>query len=306
MILVLRALKLGDLLVAVPALRAIRGHWPSQRVVLAAPEWLRQLVELTGCADELLPTPGLVPLSRRAYRPDVAINLHGAGPQSNILLDNLRPAHRIGHAGHGWRGPRWVEEMDERARWCRMLAAAGLRTDPADLYLRRPPVDSPAPGAVVIHPGAAYGSRHWPLDRYAEVARAFGGKVVITGSEAERPLARKLAEMSSLDPAVVLTTSLRELAALVSQASLVISADTGIAHLTYAYRTPSVVLFGPLGPQRWGPPAGGPHIALTRADLRRGEPFADDPDPALLGVTTDEVLAAAWQLMEVKTHARQG
>jgi ADP-heptose:LPS heptosyltransferase len=297
MILALRALGLGDLLVAVPALRAIRCHWPGHPVVLACPAWLKPIVELTGCANELLPTSGLDrPLSGRVRRPDVAINLHGAGPRSTRLLDNLQPAQRIGHAGHGWRGPRWVERQHERERWCRMLNAFGIKANPLDLQLPHPAVDSPAPGAVVIHPGAAYGSKRWPLGRFAEVARAFAGKVVITGSAAERPLGEKLARMSSLDARTVLTTSLRELAALVSQASLVICGDTGIAHLAYAYRTPSVVLFGPVSAARWGPPAGGPHIALSDESARRGDSFADDPDPALLGVTADEVLTAAKTL----------
>ncbi|HEY0638819.1 MAG TPA: glycosyltransferase family 9 protein, partial [Pseudonocardiaceae bacterium] len=73
---------------------------------------------------------------------------------------------------------------------------------------------------------------------------------------------------------------------------LVLSADTGVAHLASACRTPSVVLFGPAEPRRWGPPPEGPHTVLTHAELRRGEPFADDPDPALLAVTVDEALAA--------------
>ena len=72
-----------------------------------------------------------------------------------------------------------------------------------------------------------------------------------------------------------------------------ISGDTGIAHLASAYATPSVVLFGPVDPAQWGPPAGGPHVALARPADRRGAPFADDPDPALLAIGVDDVLTAA-------------
>jgi ADP-heptose:LPS heptosyltransferase len=59
-----------------------------------------------------------------------------------------------------------------------------------------------------------------------------------------------------------------------------------------AYGTPSVVLFGPVGPERWGPPPG-PHRSLTHPELRRGDRFGDEPDPALTSVDVDEVLAAA-------------
>ena len=69
----------------------------------------------------------------------------------------------------------------------------------------------------------------------------------------------------------------------------------GAAHLASAYGTPSVVLFGPAPPEIWGPPPG-PHIVLTRAELRRGDTFAHRPDPALLAVTVQDVLAAVGEL----------
>ena len=90
---------------------------------------------------------------------------------------------------------------------------------------------------------------------------------------------------------------LGELAALIHAAALVVSADTGAAHLASAYAVPSVVLFGPAPPEEWGPPAGGPHVVLTDARARRGDTFAATPDPALLAVTAADVLAAARALL---------
>jgi ADP-heptose:LPS heptosyltransferase len=86
------------------------------------------------------------------------------------------------------------------------------------------------------------------------------------------------------------------LAALVAGSRLVISADTGAAHLASAYGVPSVVIFGPAPVEEWGPPPG-PHVALTDASVRRGDAFAPDPDPALLAVDADAVLAAARDLL---------
>lgn len=306
MIIGLRALKLGDLLVAVPALRAIRAHWPDRRFVLACPARLRPVVELAQCVDEVLPTPGLdAPLSSRAHRPDVAVNLHGTGPRSTELLDALRPVRRIGHEGHGWQGPVWQDDLHERDRWCRLLLAHGIPADPANFRLDRPATGSTAPGAVVIHPGAAYGSKRWPADRFARVATGFaaaGHRVLFTGSAAERPLACTVARLSGMDGSAVLAgaTSLVEMSALVAGAALVISGDTGVAHLAYAFGIPSVTLFGPVPARHWGPPDTGPHIALSQDDLRRGDPFADDPDPALLGVTEQEVLDAALHVLDVR------
>jgi ADP-heptose:LPS heptosyltransferase len=289
-VLALRALNLGDLLVAVPALRGLRRHWPEHRLHLATSGWLEPIVRLIGGVDELVPTDGLAPL--RTDGPDIAVNLHGAGPQSNAVLDALRPRVRIGPRGHGWDGPPWTDGWHERERWCRMLAAHGIACSADDLLLNRPETESVAPGAVIIHPGAGYGSRRWPVERYAEVAARLRHHVVVTGSESER----ELAEAVGVPDVLAGRLDLGQLAALVAEASLVISADTGVAHLSYAYRTPSVVLFGPAPVEQWGPPADGPHRALTVAAARRGDAFADDPDPALLGVTVDDVLAGVAAL----------
>jgi ADP-heptose:LPS heptosyltransferase len=97
-------------------------------------------------------------------------------------------------------------------------------------------------------------------------------------------------------------TDLTRLCALVAGAALVISGDTGIAHLAAAFGTPSVTLFGPVGPDQWGPPADGPHVTLTDASVRRGDPFADDPDPALLAVTVADVLQAATDAQALAPH----
>jgi ADP-heptose:LPS heptosyltransferase len=104
-----------------------------------------------------------------------------------------------------------------------------------------------------------------------------------------------VAAAAGLDAAGVLAGQLSILgvAELVAQASLVISGDTGIAHVATACGTPSVVLFGPAPPSRWGPPPGRPcHIALWHG-REPGDIFAATPDPALLEITVEEVLDAA-------------
>ena len=143
------------------------------------------------------------------------------------------------------------------------------------------------PGAVLIHPGAAAGSRRWPVDRYAAVAAALsaaGHRVVATAGPSERDLAAAVG-------ADVLAPDLLGLAALVADAALVVCGDTGVAHLATAYGTPSVLLFGPVPPAEWGPRTG-PHTVLWRGG-RRGDPHGTQPDPALLAVTVEDVLAAA-------------
>lgn len=299
MAVVLRALKLGDLLVSVPALRAVRRGLPGHRIVLATPQWLAPLAPLIPEVDTFVRQEGLDAPIDAAWGPtDVAINLHGNGRQSAGLLDDLSPRTRIGHEGHGWSGPTWIEGMHERERWVRMVGAFDMPGDPDDLALPAP--ESPAPGVAVLHVGAAFGSRRWPAERFALVAAGLarsGARVMITGGPADRERAAEVAALAR-HSRVIDTAGrwgLAELAGLIAQAQVLVSVDTGAAHLASAFATPSVVVFGPVTPAQWGPPPG-PHAALTVPRLRRGDAFADDPDPALLGVGADEVLERALAL----------
>lgn len=303
-VLVLRALGLGDLLTAVPALRGLRAAYPEHRVVLAAPAPLTELAMLTGAVDALLPTTELGPI--RLPSPAVAVNLHGRGPQSTDALRALRPGALLAHAAPEVPGPEWDPDVHEVHRWCRLLAGFGIRADPADLWLSRPPVPSLAPGAVVVHPGCGFAARQWPTDRYAVVARRLadaGLPVVVTGDAAQQRLAAQVATAAGLPTDAVLAgaTTLAQLAGLVADASLVVCGDTGIAHLATAYGTRSVVLFGPVSPRHWGPPSDRPqHAALWAGGT--GDTFADRPDPGLLRITTAEVIAAAERLLARHRH----
>lgn len=302
-LLVLRALGLGDLLVAVPALRALRRRYPAHRLVLATPAALEPLARATGAVDETLPTtePDALLWADRPP-PDVAVNLHGVGPQSHRALDATHPRQRIGLRAPGWDGPEWADvaraHLHERERWCAVVAAFGVCADPTDFALAgRVPGDD-----VVVHPGAAFGAKRWPAERFALVAArlaAGGHRVVVTGSREEEPLARDVAQRAGLPADRVLAgrTDIAGLVDVVARAAAVLCGDTGIAHIATALGTPSVVLFGPELPQRWGPPDGGPHVVLTDAGRRRGDPFAPDPDPALLGVDVDEVTHVANALL---------
>jgi hypothetical protein len=235
---------------------------------------------------------------------DLAVNLHGRGPQSHRLLAASGPvrmlAYRCPEAGHR-DGPVWDPDEHEVRRWCRLLASDGVPADPGDLGLRLPRPDGLPVGVSVVHPGAKATQRRWPPDRFAAVAReltARGHRVVVTGSAAERDLARRVAGAADLPGTAVLAgrTDVAGLAALVVHARLVVSGDTGIGHLATAYGTPSVLLFGPVPPARWGPPADRPrHRALWTGPVRPGvpaQPRGDGVHPALAAVEVTDVLAA--------------
>jgi ADP-heptose:LPS heptosyltransferase len=293
-ILVLRALGVGDLAAGVPALRGLRAAFPGQSLALVTPAWLGPLVRLIGGVDQLVPLDGLDRPLPSLPPVDVAVNLHGRGPESTALLRALHPSSLWAFG----EGPEWTDDEHEVHRWCRMLDWYGVRTDPADLDLAVPRVPVEA-GVTIVHPGAKSPSRRWPPDRFASVARtltAQGHRVMITGSAAEKDLGVRVARAAGLPTTAVLAgrTGLAELAALVAHARLLISGDTGIAHLATAYRTPSVVLFGPMPPSRWGPPPDRPEhrVIWHGTSAERGDLMTPDVHPALEKVTVDEVLRA--------------
>ncbi|MFF1403958.1 glycosyltransferase family 9 protein [Streptomyces sp. NPDC058294] len=303
-VLVLRALGLGDLLAGVPALRGVRRAFPGHRVVLAQPPGLTELALATGAVDAVFPAgaPGRAVPALTHWSgppPDVAVDLHGNGPESRDALAALHPRRLLAHACPD--GPPWRGQLNERDRWCAFLHGYGIPADPLDLRLPRPATPSPAPGAVVVHPGAASGSRRWPGERFAAVVRclrAAGHHVVLTGGPGEDALVRSVAERSGQRAADVLTGGLpfARLSALIAEASLVLSGDTGLAHLAVAHGTRSVTLFGPVSTRLWGPPPGPDHLALWKPGPP-GDPHGRTPDARLLRIGIGEVAAACLTLL---------
>jgi ADP-heptose:LPS heptosyltransferase len=303
-VLVLRALGLGDFLTGVPALRGLRRALPGAEVVLAAPVGLAPLVSLSGTVDRLLDTRGPVAPAWTGPPPAIAVDLHGRGPQSHLALAALAPRRLVGFAcaeiGHD--GPVWIADEHERERWCRLVGEGlGVAADPDDVRLEAPSGTAPVPGAVIVHPGAASPARRWPVDRFAEVARWAAGRgleVAVTGAAEEADLAGEVARTAGLPSYAVLAgrTDLADLARQVAAARLVVCGDTGMAHLASAFGVPSVVLFGPVPPQEWGPPRAGPHVAVWKGS-ERGDPHASRVDPALLDISVADVVHHAESVL---------
>ncbi|MBF9129052.1 glycosyltransferase family 9 protein [Plantactinospora sp. S1510] len=296
MILVLRALGVGDLATAVPALRGLRAAFPGHTLSIAAPDWLTPLAELIGDVDNVIPANGLDPVDWAGPAPYWAVNLHGRGPQSHRLLGSADPerlcAFQCSEAGH-LDGPQWRQDEHEVHRWCRMLTWYGVPADPDDLDLRRPAPRRVPVGVSVLHPGGKGTARRWSPGRFASLARELartGHRVVVTGSPDERDLAERIVAGAGLPNTAVLAgrLDLVEMAAVVGHARLVVSTDTGIAHLATAYRVPSVVLFGPVRPEFWGPPPDRPwhralHASVTPARSAPASVIAG-ADPARAGM----------------------
>ncbi len=298
-VLALRALGLGDVLTAVPALRGARRAWPGARLHLAAPAALGTWLADLGVVDAALPTQALGPLAWRGTG-HVALNLHGRGPRSHTALAGTRPARLVAYRSNGWLGPSWRDDEHEVRRWCRLVASAGGDCGPEDLRL--PVVGRPRPEEVLLHPGAAAPARRWPPQRWAALAAALrraGRRVSLTGSVSERALCARVAEEAHAlggEPEDLSgALDVAGLATRVAGARLLVSGDTGVAHVATAVGTPSVLLFGPTPPALWGPLIDvDRHVVLWHgAGAARGDPHGTGVDPALARIGVDEVLDAA-------------
>lgn len=296
---VLRALGLGDLLAAVPALVALREAFPGHRRLLAAPAALAPVGAWSGAVHEVVDAAPLTPLDAALHGADVAVNLHGHGPQSTRTLLDARPRRLLAFVHPDVPevdGPAWDDAEHERERWCRLLRAHDVPADPARMAITVP--DGPVPanpgGAVLIHPGAARAAVRWPAERFAAVAAALcdrGRRVLVTGGPGEVALAAAVASAAGLPAAAVLAgrTDLDGLARLVAGAAAVVSSDTGIAHLAFGLATPSVTIYGPVSPARWGPPPDRPRHRVLWAG-HEGDPHAPTPFSALATITPTAVL----------------
>ncbi|BDT91077.1 glycosyl transferase [Nocardia sputorum] len=298
-LLALRAHGLRELLTAIPALRALHDVRPPHRLVLAAPGWLRPVVELADCVDELHATPIAGGLRWNAPPPSFAINLHDAGTDSIRALLATDPDRTITYRHKDFPrvpGPLFEPELHETVRWCRLVEWAGIPADPARLDITPPPESTGERRSIVVYPGGTP-ARRWPAERFAAVAaglREWGCPVRIVGSAADRPLARSVAAQAGLPENSVLAgeLTLRQLAVTVADAALVLSGDTGVGHLATAFGTPSVLIFGPEAPAVWGPPPErAAHVALWAGHA--GDPRSDTPAPGLTMISAAEVLAAA-------------
>ena len=309
-VIVLRDLGLGDLLAAIPALRAIAAAWPGATRGLVVHPRNSALVELvTAGRSALRPYRCLLSATSLGLAPEIGIDLHGNGPLSHGWVLESRPRRFLGFAHpdcpQSARCPRWRAGEHEIVRWCRLLAESGIAADPRDLDIELPESlvarRRRSPGPTIVHPGASAPARRWPAERFAEVVRAeilAGREVLITGSESERALATAIGAAAGLESNRVLAgmTDIGALASLAASAERIVCGDTGLAHLATALGVPSVVLFGPVAPAEWGPPAERWwHRSLSHG-AGGGDPHGEIPDPRLLAIEAEEVIAALAEL----------
>ncbi len=302
-IVVVRALKgLGDLLCIIPAMRALRLHFPHARISLIGlptaqfvvqrfPQYLDELIDFPSFPGiperslqvELLPE-FLARMQQRHF--DLALQMHGSGLIVNSFTLLLGAKKTAGFYLPSMYCPDpdyfmpYPADEPEVRRNLRLLEFLGipLQGDSLEFPLTQ---DDQAelttleiahhlkPGEYVcVHPGASDASRRWSPKFFASVADALsvrGFDIVLTGTEGEVNIANQVAQaMHTRAVNLAGKTKLGALAALLSRARLLVSNDTGVSHLADALHVPSVVIFITSDPKRWAPMDRALHRAVGR------------------------------------------
>jgi heptosyltransferase I len=151
---------------------------------------------------------------------------------------------------------------------------------------------------AILNPGAGWGAKRWPAERYGEVARRLaeaGICPLVNYGPGEEDLFRAVLAASG-GRARPVKGSVTELIALTRRARIFIGGDTGPLHLAAALRVPVVAIFGPTDPARNGP-YGTRSIVLRSAESVTSHARRADPDEGLLAIGSDEVMAAARELL---------
>lgn len=330
---VVRALQLGDLLVAVPAFRALRSCFPDAEITLIGLPWASWFVQRFSIhVDRFVEFPGWPGIleagydaqrtdaflqEQRSYEYDLAIQMHGSGEVTNGFLLALGARRSAGfYTGKPpdglWPAALYPVDLPEVLRLLRLAELFGaVNPDPSlefpmtdedgaeleTLLPERHPGTGPRVG---LHPGASAPSRRWPPERFAEVAfrlqERHEAQIVLTGGPGEEAIAAKVAEMI---PAPVTNlagrTSLGGMAALLRELNLFITNDTGPSHIANAVGTPSVTIFGPADARRWSPLDTERHKVVRRPVACSPCPHRECPidHRCLLGIGVEHVFSVA-------------
>lgn len=287
-VVIVRAKRIGDFLCATPAIRALRGALPHAEITLVAMPFVEDLAARSPHLDRFVAFPGFPGMAEQFFDArkaaalfarmqaehfDLAIQMHGSGVFSNPFTLMLGARFTAGFVREG-DGPGRLdaafpipEGMHEVRRLLALTTFLGAPARGEAMEMPLWPEDHAAgeallagadPPLIGLHPGAREDVKRWTLDGFAVVGRQLrrqcGGTVVLTGGPDERASAVALAR--SIGPScrsLVGETTMGSLGAVIARLDVLVTNDSGPAHVAYALGTPTVCLFGSTDPAMWGP-----------------------------------------------------
>jgi len=288
-ILIIKPSSLGDVIHALPVLKALKQRYPHARVDWVISSTIRGLLDGHPMIDELISIdkdrwkdihriPATVNeikvlIRRLRSRPyDMVIDLQGL-LRSGIITAVARSKIKIGpaRAREGAylfynRKVATGESMHAVDRYLEIARAAGAETEEVEFPIsihreaeQRVREKAKRDEYVLIFPSARWLTKRWPAERFASLTSGIDLPVIICGSVADRGLADKIIRMAQETggSADIINlcgmTDLKELIALINSATLVITNDTGPMHISAALNRPTVAIFGPTSAERTGP-----------------------------------------------------
>jgi ADP-heptose:LPS heptosyltransferase len=331
---VLRPGRMGDFLCATPALRALRHALPGAEIIFIALPYAEELVARSRVLDRFACFPGFPGIAEQFFEArrctsfldamqrqefDLAIQLYGSGAYSNPFALLLGARFTAGFVSEG-EGPGrldaaypWRPGLHEIRRLLEFVEflgapARGEQTEfplwpqdhsAADLLLSeaRPPL-------IGVHASAMDQTRQWPAERFAAAANLLqdeiGGTIVAIGGEPQQRDAHKVASLLH-GPWLDLSgkTSVAVLGAVIARLNLLLTNDSGPAHLAYALGTPAVTIFGATQPEIWGPLTPAPARLLAHPVPCRpcGAPDCSIGYQCLAGVSAAQAAEAGLDLL---------
>lgn len=335
-ILVIKPCCLGDVLMATPALRALRRTFPTATIHVLTTAWCAEALRNNPQVDGVFRYPDTLTIVRylrlahriRRRHYDLGISLDRS-PLVNALLLFGGVAERAGidSANRGIGLTHRVapsQNQHETELYLAVAKSVGAVAEdstpdyhPSDDAMRTAArlIDHLQRPVVVIHPGGAvnpgstFVSKRWPPEFYGELASELvhrhGASIVVVGAESDADVVQGAIDFTD---AIVtdLSTKLTipELAAVCDRAQLYVGNDSGMSHLASAVGTPTVTIFGPTSPALYrplGPDAEvctppGSKYAPAGRDLRR-RMGASERLPNISDVTVEEVLQVCERLL---------
>ncbi len=272
---------LGDAIMCLPALHALREAHPQAHITILGQPWLGDLYGQETFCDEVIAYP-------RTWTEKFALarSLRGRFDKALLLQNAFEAAafavaagipERTGYNRDG-RGPLLTQAIPvpnighERFYYLELLRLAGWieHYDP-EAPIRLNGIERHEAKTIGVSPGAAFGSaKRWLPERFAEaaaiVAQQRGSRVALFGSGGERDIVA-IVEAGLKQRGVAVdnyagNTTLKEFIQLVANCELMLTNDSGAMHVAYAVGTPSVTIFGPTDHIGTGPV--GPHARIVR------------------------------------------
>ncbi|WP_417745252.1 glycosyltransferase family 9 protein [Rosistilla oblonga] len=297
-LLITRLSAIGDCIATLPMAAAIKAAMPNARITWAVSCAARQLLEICPDVDRVisvpkryLRTPSDLMAMRRQLReqpldcvldPQSLTKSAALGWMSNAPL-------RIGFAKpRGRELAPWMNTVSvDSAPELHVIDAQAELLRPLDIVPGKPqfnlniPDDVSQwakqhvmesvgdPNPVIMNPGAGWDSKMWPAERFGQVAAWLRNEhkiptLIVWAGQRERELAEQIRQVSGDAAVLAADTSLVQLAAVLKQAKLFLSSDTGPMHLAVAVGTRCVTLHGPTRPELSGP-YGSEHLSIQKA-----------------------------------------